>query len=77
MPTLKDGWKHRRQDKKTEIYWKLNPPKNGWEEYQKRWNFREIDYDYQPSNNGLDLGNPAFAFDKKLTRYILESHSRH
>jgi len=70
MPTLIDGWKRRRQDKKTEVYWKRNPPQNEWEEYQKKWNFKETDYDYQPSNNGLDLGNPAFAFDKKLVRYI-------
>lgn len=64
------GWKQRRQDRKTELFWKNNPPKNSWEEYQREWNFREIDYNHEPSNNGLDLANPAFAFDKKLTKYI-------
>lgn len=65
-----EDWKHRRQDKKTEIYWERNPPTNSWEEYQKEWNFREIDYNHEPSNNGLDVGNTAFAFDKKLVKFI-------
>ena len=64
------GWKHRRQDRKTELFWKNNPPRNGQEEYQKKWNFIETDYDHEPSNNGFDLSSPAFAFDKKLVRYI-------
>ncbi len=73
-----DGWKQRRQDKKTEAYWIRNPPTNGWQEYQKEWNFIEIDYSDAPSNNGLDLGNPAFAFDKKLARFVkIENSNRH
>lgn len=42
----------------------------GWEKYQKEWNFIETDYSERPSNNGLDLGNPGFAFDKHLARYV-------
>lgn len=65
-----ENWKQRRNDRKTEQYWKNNPPKNSWQEYQKDWNFRETDYNDAPSNNELDPANPAFAFDKKLVKYI-------
>src|SRR6266576_5468153 len=65
-----ENWKRRRQDKKTELYWEHNPPTNSWQEYQKEWNFKETDYNSEPSNNGLDLSNPAFAFDKKLIKFI-------
>lgn len=65
-----EKWKQRRKDRKTELYWERNPPRNGWEEYQKEWNFKEIDYNHEPSNNGLDIINPAFAFDKKLAKFL-------
>lgn len=73
MPTLLPGWKKRRQDTRTEEHWRKKEakgPLNVWELYQKEWNFIEVEYDHQPSNNGLDLGNPAFAFDKKLAKYV-------
>lgn len=69
-----ENWKTRRKDKKTELYWinyeKKHGKLNNYEEYQKEWNFRETDYDHQPSNNGLDLMNPGFAYDKKLLKYM-------
>lgn len=68
-----ENWKTRRKDKKMEAYWisreklgKLNP----YEEYQKKWNFRETDYSEKPSNNGLDMANPGFAFTTNLAKYI-------
>lgn len=64
-----ENWKQVRKDKNTEQYWINNPTENSFEEYQKKWNFREVDYNHEPSNNGLDVGNPAFAFDKKLVKY--------
>lgn len=64
-------WKRRRTDLKTEVYWnKRIDTLSTYEEYQKKWNFVEKDYSYEPSNNGLDLANPAFAFDKKLVKFI-------
>lgn len=71
MPSLHKDWKKKRIDKKTENYWNNRESLNLWEEYQKEWNFIETDYDYQPSNNGLALGNPAFAFDKKLAKFVI------
>lgn len=73
MYTTLDGWKTRRKDKKTEKYWELKElkgPLNGFEKYQKHWNFIEAEYNYRPSNNGLDLGNPSFAFETKLAKYL-------
>lgn len=68
-----EDWKQRREDKKTEKYWELQEADHvlsPYEEYQKKWNFRESEYGERPSNNGLGLGNPAFAFDTKLAKYI-------
>jgi hypothetical protein len=73
MPTLIESWKERRKDKKTEAHWKFKEakcPLNSFEEYQKRWNFIEVNYSERPSNNGLDLANPAFAFSTKLAKWI-------
>lgn len=66
------NWKTRRKDPKTELYWlnmEKKTPLNGWQKYQKAWNFIEIHYGERPSNNGLDLCNPGFAFDTKLMKY--------
>lgn len=71
--TQLENWKERRQDKKTEEYWERKAakgPLNNWQEYQREWNFIEIDYNHQPSNNGLDPVNPAFAYDKKLAKFL-------
>lgn len=65
------NWKQKRNDKKTEQFWERNPPVNNWEEYQKKWNFIESDYNDRPSNNGYDLAHPAFAFETKLQKYIV------
>lgn len=65
------NWKQRRQDKKTEEHWVRNPPTNGWQEYQKEWNFIETEYNDRPSSNGLDLGNPGFAFETKFVKYLV------
>lgn len=69
-----ENWKQRRQDKKMELYWERVEKEQGYltpyQEYQKEWNFRESDYNHEPSNNGLDPANPAFAFDKKLTKFL-------
>lgn len=68
-----ENWEHRRQDKKTELYWinkSKEHPLSSHELHQQKWNFREIDYNSEPSNNGLDLGNPGFAFDKKLIKFL-------
>lgn len=70
--TLVD-WKTRRQDKKTEAYWRRQEEDHTLtvnEEYQKEWNFIEKDYPETPSNNGLGLGNPGFAFHTSLAKYI-------
>lgn len=80
MPSLHEDWKKKRIDKKTENYWRTIESKrnlNSWEEYQKKWNFKETDYDYQPSNNGLDMANPAFAFDKKLAKFVITEEKLH
>lgn len=68
-----EGWRHRRIDKRTENYWNRiaeERPLNSFEEHQREWNFREIEYNHEPSNNGLDMYNPAFAFDKKLVKFL-------
>jgi hypothetical protein len=69
------NWKHRRIDKKTEEYWKKREEKHGelnpYEQYQKEWNFIETDYNDRPSNNGLDLAHPKFAFETKLAKYLV------
>jgi len=69
-----ENWKTRRQDKKTEGYWDRKAaegPLSCNQEYQREWNFIEKDYGEAPSNNGLDLGNPGFAFDTKLAKYLV------
>lgn len=66
------NWKTKRQDKKTELHWKLleqTRPLDSFEKYQKEWNFIEADYNFKPSNNGLDYANPGFAFETKLMKY--------
>jgi hypothetical protein len=40
------------------------------EAYQQEFNFIEADYGWRPSNNGLDMGNPAFAFTTNLAKWI-------
>lgn len=70
MPTLIEGWKRKRDDKRAKLHWERKPPRNGWEEYQKEWNFIETDYGERPSSNGLDLMNPGFAFHTSLVKYI-------
>jgi len=70
--TLVD-WKERRKDKRTENHWKKIEEQrklNSFEEYQKEWNFIETEYSERPSNNGLDRGNPGFAFHTKLAKYL-------
>ena len=69
-----EGWKVRRHDRKTEGHWATIAQQrtlNSWEQYQQEWNFIETDYGYEPSNNGLDLGNPSFAFDTKLAKFLV------
>lgn len=69
------NWKTRRSDKRVENYWKDYEAKwgklNSYRQYQREWNFIETDYSDAPSNNELDICNPGFAFDKKLTRYLV------
>lgn len=70
--TLKD-WKKKREDKKMELFWNNIADRrklSAYEEYQRRWNFKETDYNFEPSNNGLDIANPGFAYDKKLVKHI-------
>ena len=63
--------KTRRQDKRTERYWENNPPTNSWKEYQKEWNFIETEYDAETlMSNGLDMGNPGFAWKTKYVKYL-------
>lgn len=68
------NWKKRRNDKRTEKYWENLETKQGslndWQKYQKRWNFIETDYDTAPYNNGLSIGNPAFAFKTHSTHGV-------
>jgi hypothetical protein len=75
MPTLSAGWRQRRADRKTEMHWaRLAAERllSLYERFQQEWNFIEVQYAYQPSNNGLDYCNPAFAFDKKLARHVVQ-----
>lgn len=69
-----ENWQTRRQDKKMELYWERVEKKQGflnsYQEYRKKYNFREKDYNTTPSNNGLDLGNPGFAFTTNLVKYL-------
>lgn len=74
MPMLRDGWKQKRKDKRTEQYWKRQMTErllSDYEQYQCDCNFIEIDYGERPSNNGLDLCNPAFAFHTSLAKWIV------
>lgn len=67
------NWKTRRNDKRVENYWKGYEDKwslNSWQKYQKEWNFIETEYSDRPSNNGLDLCNPGFAYTTNLAKYI-------
>ncbi len=64
------GWKTKRADKRAENHWATRPITNGWQEYQREWNFIETDYSDRPSNNGLDLMNPGFAFTTNLAKYL-------
>ncbi len=64
----------RRQDKRTENIWKEQEKKhtlNSWEDWQSTWNFIESEYNDTPSNNGLDMANPAFAFTTDVAKYII------
>ena len=68
------GWKERRQDRSAENHWKAIETRrslNRWQQYQKDWNFIEDRYGPEPSNNGLDPANPAFAYDTKLAKFIV------
>ena len=68
-------WKKRRSDKRTENYWKteeLQGKLNSWQEYQKEWNFIEVEYNDTSSNNRLDLMNPGFAFTTNLVKYLVD-----
>ncbi len=75
MPTLRK-WKSPRKDTRVENIWKARRAANSgltsWEEYQAEWNFIETEYGERPSNNGLDMANPAFAFTTNLARYIVQ-----
>lgn len=74
MPVALVGWKKRRIDKKTEIFWVERSKKwdlNPFEMYQQEWNFREVEYNGTPSNNGLCLANPGFAYTSDLAKYIV------
>ncbi len=74
MPIALREWQQRRQDRKTEVYWASRAAAhalNGWERFQQERNFIESDYGSVPSNNGLDLANPAFAFDTKLAKFLV------
>lgn len=67
-------WKQRRTNKRVENYWKNIKQRrslNNFEQYQKEWNFIEIEYGIRPSNNGLDFANPAFAFTTNLAKYLV------
>lgn len=69
-----EDWKERRKDKKTEEHWNriaAERPLYEFEEYQREWNFIEVDYGERPSNNGLDFCNPGFAFTTNLAKYIV------
>lgn len=68
-----ENWKTRRQDKKTELYWDniaAERPLNSWEEYQRKWNFRETDYEATPGKIGYNYGDPAFVYETKLVKYL-------
>lgn len=68
-----ENWKTRRTDKKTEAHWDRIAAErklNSYEEYQRKWNFIETDYNDTPSNNGFPLGSPAFAFHTSLVKYL-------
>lgn len=64
------NWKTRREDKRTEEFWRRREPLNNYQQYQQKWNFIETEYSERPSNNGLDLANPAFAFTTNLVKYL-------
>lgn len=69
-----ENWKERRNDKRVENHWKDIQSKrklNSWEKYQQEWNFIETEYSERPSNNGLDLANPNFAFTTNLAKYLV------
>lgn len=73
MPTLRDEWRRPRSDKRVQNHWALVASKrklNSWELYQREYNFIETEYSDRPSNNGLDLGNPGFAFTTNLAKHI-------
>ena len=73
MLTLRN-WKQRRNDSRVKRHWDRiaeNRELNGFEQYQREWNFIETDYSDRPSNNGLDPANPSFAFSTKLAKYIV------
>lgn len=68
------GWRTRNQSERVENYWstlaeqrELTP----YEKYQREWNFIETEYSERPSNNGLDLMNPGFAYSTKLAKFIV------
>lgn len=69
-----ENWKTRRQDPKMELHWKKVEEDqgglNGWQEYQKEWNFRETDYEATPGKIGYNYGDPAFVFETKLVKYL-------
>lgn len=73
MSVLTD-WKTKRNDKRVQNYWKAYLEKHGeinnYQKYQMEWNFIETEYSERPSNNGLDLGNPSFAYTTNLAKFI-------
>jgi hypothetical protein len=72
IAALRD-WKNKRIDGRVENHWKKIASEctlKFGELYQQKWNFIESEYSERPSNNGLDLGNPSFAFTTNLAKYI-------
>lgn len=69
-----EHWKEWRGDKRTERYW-LNVeaarPLTHYKQYQKDWNFIEIEYSERPSNNGLDPANPGFVYTTNMAKFII------
>lgn len=73
------GWKSRRQDKRTEEYWRkkeLEGLLNDWQLYQKEWNFIETEYGIEDMGNGYTRDSPAFAYQTKYVKYLVHKKAR-
>lgn len=74
MIAVLENWKQRRSDARVANHWATVAAKRQltpFEKYQREWNFIETEYSDRPSNNGLDMTNPAFAFTTNLAKFIV------